>query len=258
TMSCCPKPKAKCCCYAEGGSSFRQCHRAPFIDAVGPYPDEIIMSVLDRILCLVRADKIIRSIAMVTHMEPPTNACCPPPPTLCCPPTRRSSSTCASVCSTKTLSSSMKTCNSQPPSSCCGSCFSPRSPCLKRISAASCCPRQRVVRVDFDHPAEVRTFGGGCSTVKKRIERSLSTCSVACQQLKEKLVPKDGAKCKDHTWLWTRMMDTKEGYKMYEVFKNSKTGQPPSTAAGDKDNGPLIVFMMTPNGYIMPFESVSS
>ncbi|KAH8412617.1 hypothetical protein KR009_003654 [Drosophila setifemur] len=252
-----------CCeCQSEEGCDSPKCLNIKppphtlLYDVVGPYPDEVIMAILDRILYLSGAAKITRMIMMAGYGQAfktiSGKSRAPASPSCCCT-TPRPSSSCRTCCSNPPSS---RCCLPKSPSS--KSCL-PKSPCIKtsRISAAGGCPRQRSTRVDFEHPAEdiaMRKDAGGF-TLKDRMKLSMSLCSLACEQLKSKLVPNESPQRKENKWLWTRLVRSKDGCKIYEVYKDSDAKNSP-TKLGSK--APVILFLVMPNGYIMPFESLSS
>ncbi|XP_017130424.1 uncharacterized protein LOC108148080 isoform X2 [Drosophila elegans] len=256
-MSCCgcgtQKPG---CCECAPGLRLEKTPQTPFFDTLGPYPDEVIMTMLDRILYLSGATKIIPMLNLAGSTEK-TKSCTPP---LTC--TTSAISTCSS-------SSAWRTCCSKPSSSCCtkapSTCrqkFSPvpcsgKSSCIKsssRLSATTCCPRQRTPRVDFDHPAEDIPMRkkAGSDTVEEHFKRSISETSLACQHLKTKLTCQESPKRKEQKWLWTRLIPANNGCMVYEVYKDSDAEKSPS---GIGSEAPIILFLVMPNGYIMPFES---
>nr|XP_016929086.1 uncharacterized protein LOC108009323 [Drosophila suzukii] len=276
-MSSCCGTQTPRCCECPPGLRLEKNPQAPIFDMLGPHPDEVVMTILDRILYLSGATKIIPMLELASYGPALKKESCTPPST-CAP------SPCTSISSSAHPSSSMwNTCCSQPPSSCCpkptSSCGSgktavPCSPkispvpctpksCCKtssRLSAAACCPRQRTPRVDFDHPAEIIPMRkkAGSTTIRERMERmdqSISTCSVACQQLKTKLASTESSAGKDQKWLWTRLIRSNNGCMVYEVYKESDGDNSPSRIGSES---PIILFLVMPNGYIMPFESIGS
>lgn len=247
-----------CSCDSHLGISFKRKPCTVFGDLIGPYPDEVIMTVLDRILYLAGATKIIRAIATEHFIQPlkaenesrkvQPKACGTPVPS--CP-----SNSCTSTYSILPKTSSTRTCCSSRREESVRTC---QSPCIKsssKIGAAACSPRQRAARVDFANPVDgdKRKIAGGVN-MKDRLKRSISICSIACQQLKHKLTSQDSPPHKKQKWLWTRLIRSKDGCKVYEVFKNSNVDQAPSSIGS---NAPVIIFLVMQNGYIMPFESVS-
>ncbi|XP_032583195.1 uncharacterized protein LOC6613095 [Drosophila sechellia] len=253
--SCCATQTTRCEC--PTGLRLGKRPQAPLIDMLGPHPDEIIMTILDRILYLSGATKIIPMLEL--SKEAP-----------------RAPSHCSSGSSSAYPSSAWSTCCSKPsticccpkPTKCCGSpkvplvpcspMHTPKSSCFKtpsRLSAAACCPRQRTPRVDFDHPAEDIPLRkkAGSATITEQISRSISTCSVACQQLKDKLTSQVAQGNKDQKWLWTRLIRGNDGCMVYEVYKDSDADNSPSTIGSE---APIILFLVMPNGCIMPFESI--
>ncbi|XP_017076128.1 uncharacterized protein LOC108111236 [Drosophila eugracilis] len=266
-MSCCCGTQTPRCCECPPGLRIDKTPQAPLFDMLGPQPDEVIIMILDRILYLSGATKIIPMLEWAGYGSAAKDSC--PPST--CP-----SSHCSSATSSNHPSSSVwNTCCSKASSCCkqprtCGSQkgspkvppvpHSPKPCCIKtpsRISAASSCPRQRTPRVDFDNPADnipMRRKAGSIS-VRERMERSISSCSVACQQLKAKLASEEISGQKDQKWLWTRLTHGKNGCMVYEVYKDSDADSSPSSI---RSEAPIILFLVMPNGCIMPFESISS
>ncbi|KAH8298153.1 hypothetical protein KR018_009254 [Drosophila ironensis] len=55
----------------------------------------------------------------------------------------------------------------------------------------------------------------------------------------------------DEKLLWTRLVCAKDGYKKYEVYKETSDDDPP-----DDNTEPILVFLVLPNNYIMSFEKV--
>ncbi|KQS69997.1 uncharacterized protein Dere_GG24524, isoform B [Drosophila erecta] len=248
--SCCATQTT--CCACPPGLRLEKTPQAPLFDMLGPHPDEVIMTILDRILYLSGATKIIPMLELAKQ-APCTpihctsassssawNTCYSTPSTICCPKATR-------CCC----------CPKVPPVPCCSKATS-KSSCIKttsRLSAAACCPRQRTPRVDFDHPAENIPLrkSAGSATIRDRMIRSISTCSLACQQLKDKLTSQESQGRKDQKWLWTRLIRGDNGCMVYEVYKDSDAGNSPSEI---KSEAPIILFLVMPNGYIMPFESL--
>ncbi|XP_001355972.4 uncharacterized protein [Drosophila pseudoobscura] len=241
---------------------FHKTLQAPLYDLLGPYPDEIIMATLDRILYYSGATKVIRMLAM--------SVCAPEGDT---PDKERAATSCGSVPSLVCPSTSAVTCCSWPPSNCSyrkvpSTPCKQKPSCIKRASKkpSSCCnrstsslPRRRSPRVDFCNPVddfEPRKIGGEC-LLGERIKESLSTCALTCARLKLKLSTRaSSAPSNKNKWLWTKLVSARDGYKVYEVFKESNAEQDPSQIVGK--GSPVIVFLVLPNGYIMPFESIST
>ncbi|KAH8353196.1 hypothetical protein KR084_009626 [Drosophila pseudotakahashii] len=286
--SCCGAETPKCC-ECPPGLRLEKTPQAPVFDMLGPHPDEVIMTILDRILYLSGATKIIPMLELAAYGSSLKKESCPPS-------SAGAASHCTSVSTSVPLSSSMwNTCCSKPPStattccsnkptSSCGSRKVPPVPCCpkvptppvpctpctpctpksccktsSRLSAAACCPRQRTPRVDFDHPADIIPLRkkAGSATTKERTNPSISTCSVACHQLKTKLASQEfsGGSGKDQRWLWTRLIRGNDGCMVYEVYKESDADKSPSRIGSE---APIILFLVMPNGYIMPFESICS
>lgn len=88
----------------------------------------------------------------------------------------------------------------------------------------------------------------------RNIARSFSLCSLACRKLKEKL--KFAETTSDHStkWLWTKMQNYGDGIQVFEVFKNSSTATHPTKF--DTCKAAKIIFIILPTGFIMPFETL--
>ncbi|KAH8249025.1 hypothetical protein KR032_005316 [Drosophila birchii] len=237
--------------------------------AVGPYPDEVIMSLLDTIILLYGEPVTKKMSCPSVPSCPPLPSCrpvpsCPPPPS--CHPLQSSCSASslgrcssfytmnASSCTSKVTERKGK--DSPAPST-------PKSVCFKapssRICAASRCPRyHRTPRVDFKNPADdirKRTSSGSFS-MKQQLMTAEIICSAACQALKTRLKPKKSqrSECKGQTWLWTRLIRTKNGCQVYEVYKDSNAKSSPSKIGS---TAPALVFLVLRNGNIMPFETIA-
>ncbi|KAH8308333.1 uncharacterized protein [Drosophila kikkawai] len=231
---------------------------------IGPYPDEVIMSALDNILVLWGATKIKHMMELQASGKVTKNKSCPPSPS--CPPLPSCSSACSVGRSGSFHSMSSTSCpsraidwkgkHSSAPSSPKAVCF--RGP-SSRLSAAASSPRQRSPRVDFTHPADDirKRHSAGSFSMKQRLMQAEMVCSAACEALKTRLKPKESPRsgCKGQKWLWTRLIRTKNGCQVYEVYKDSKADCSPSKI-GSK--APAIVFLVLRNGHIMPFETITS
>ncbi|KRJ97137.1 uncharacterized protein Dyak_GE15115, isoform B [Drosophila yakuba] len=257
-------------CECPPGLRLEKTPQAPLFDMLGPHPDEVIMTILDRILYLSGATKIIPMLELAKQVGSALKNESGPPPAPSAPSHCSSASSSVQPCS-----SAWNSCYSKPSTICCPKtprcCSSPKVPhipccpvdtpkssCMKspsRLSAASCCPRQRTPRVDFDHPAEDIPLrkNAGSATIKERMIRSISTCSLACQQLKDKLKSQESQGRKDQKWLWTRLVRGNDGCMVYEVYKDSDADRSPSKIESE---APIILFLVMPNGCIMPFESI--
>ncbi|KRF98279.1 uncharacterized protein Dwil_GK23740 [Drosophila willistoni] len=300
-MKCCGiKPETCCACQepsGQDGLKFKKEPQPVILDALGLYPDEFLMTVLDRVLYYSGATKIKHMFQMATlaggNVDAIAAAVSGVGGETLTPARTASSTSCAkatSKCSIVSLlcpppksgCSSIKpalipciSCSkSKPPTpvrssvkpTCLKSsskCLKPSPTCCSRLSAASCCPRQRSPRVDFanavpDCRQSERQESGGLS-MRDRLKYSLSLCSMACRNLKSKL-PCSCRRCTTkesdrNKWLWTRLISTKDGCKVYEVYKDSNVNRAPCNMEGSKE--PVIIFLIMPNGYIMPFETFS-
>lgn len=133
-----------------------------------------------------------------------------------------------------------------------GSSCAPKSSSLKsKLSSDNKPPcqgniRLRTPRVDFANPI----CDNRGPSLMERMKHSLSTCSLACKQIKTRLA----ANCKNNNrWVWTRLTRSGDGCKTYEVYQSSAANKSPNTAGQ-----PDIVFLVMPNGQVMPFETVPS
>jgi len=104
----------------------------------------------------------------------------------------------------------------------------------------ACSPRPRTTRVDFAHPVVDNRLTSGEQSISTCLKQSLLSCSVACRRLKGKLSGKD------KNYVWTRMVHSEKGSKVYEVYQKSNPKKP------------TIVFLVLPNGHVMPFETLSA
>ncbi|XP_020809267.1 LOW QUALITY PROTEIN: uncharacterized protein LOC110184960 [Drosophila serrata] len=240
---------------------------------VGPFPDEVFMNILDGIILLWGAIKI-KNMGNVQNSEPVTKekSCLPPhssSPQSSCPPLPSCTPTYScSTCSLGRVSSFHTICCSSSPSKP-NDCkerdstvtSSPKSVCFKgsnRISAAANCPRQLSARVDFKHPADDirKQQSAGGPSMKERLMQAEIVCSAACDALKTRLAQEESrSECKGQKWLWTKLIRTKNGCQVYEVYKDSNANCSPSKI-GSKT--PAMVFLVLRNGHIMPFESIKT
>ncbi|XP_068145183.1 uncharacterized protein [Drosophila tropicalis] len=298
-MKCCGiKPETCCACQERSGQNELKFKKEPqpiILDALGLYPDEFLMTVLDRLLYYTGATKIKHMFQMATLGKVDAIAAAVSgvgDKTLT--PARKASRTCCVKASSKSsivsllcptpksacnsikpaLISCTSCCKSKPPTPICPSakptcikssprCLKRTPTCCSRLSAASCCPRQRSPRVDFanavpDCRQSERQESGGLS-MRDRLKYSLSLCSLACRNLKSKL-PCSCSQCTTketdrNKWLWTRLISTKDGCKVYEVYKDSNVNRAPCKM--ECSHEPVIIFLIMPNGYIMPFETFS-
>ncbi|XP_043640738.1 uncharacterized protein LOC122611597 isoform X2 [Drosophila teissieri] len=232
-------------CECPPGLRLEKTPQAPLLDMLGPHPDEVIMTILDRILYLSGATKIIPMLELAKQGSALKNESCPPPAP--CAPSHCSSA----GSSVQPCSSAWNSCYSKPSTVCCPK--ATRCCSTPKVPPVPCCPR--TPRVDFDHPAEDIPLrkNAGSATIKERMIRSISTCSLACQQLKDKLTSQESQGRKDQKWLWTRLVRGNDGCMVYEVYKDSDADRSPSKIESE---APIILFLVMPNGCIMPFESI--
>ncbi|EDW04433.1 uncharacterized protein LOC6571696 [Drosophila grimshawi] len=214
-------------------------------DVLGPFPDEVIMTALDRILYCLGATRIYHQLKGLPY-APQASAC-----TLPCP-----KPSCSSLSSPMSNTSHSKYTSASSKGTCKPNCACNQTSAAAKLKSTTSRPsRPRMPRVDFAHPViDDRQLAGGHPTLSDRMKGSLSTATIAYSRLKSRLA----AKLPDsgHKWLWTRLVHSKDGCHVYEVYKNSDVGHAPQKMAGAKEA--IILFLVTPNGYVMPFETVSS
>lgn len=181
-------------------------------------------------------------------------------------PTLSPITTCNKACSTMRISTAETSCNDASVNNCACSQSSSRYDTARNQNGSSCAPkssslksnllcdnkppcqgniRLRTPRVDFANP--ISDDRG--PSLMECMKHSLSTCSLACKQIKTRLA----ANCKNRRWVWTRLTRSKDGCKTYEVYHSSAANKSPNTAGQ-----PDIVFLVMPNGQVMPFETVPS
>ncbi|XP_030384511.1 uncharacterized protein LOC115631815 [Scaptodrosophila lebanonensis] len=273
-MSCCPNQEICCGCSTspQPVAVFRKLQQPLVYDALGPYPDEALMSALDRILYYAGATKILRMLDLAKLAPSNETGNCSSVTSVGCPPpacSAQATSSC-SVCSLFCAKDKSSGCTPKSKPKCAVPCVSrgcgsstlsvcnTKPPCLKpSVTKCSPPPRQRTPRVDFANPVDMcpktkRSDGGGPSFTD-RMKRSLSMCSMAVRRLKSKVTSRCEPRADGQRWLWTRMVCQDNGCKVYEVYKDSDSSKAPC----EKEGSPVIIFLVMPNGYIMPFESLS-
>ncbi|KAH8409442.1 hypothetical protein KR222_005067 [Zaprionus bogoriensis] len=231
-------------------------HSSLLCDALGPFPDEVIMAVLDRILYFSGVTKIWHHFDLVTMSFTGAAKLAAEPPAL--PAITKCHKACStscvdsvdniSKCSSQSSQSKYATPKSKHISCCTLKSTSIKSKCSSSKTPPGCTPRLRSPRVDFANPvADTRALGGaGGHSLTDRMKQSLTTCSIACHRLKSRLAARS-----DQRWVWTRLVRSEDGCKIYEVYHNSSMSQ---KSRGSKQ--PDIVFLVMPTGQVMPFESV--
>ncbi|EDW11152.2 uncharacterized protein LOC6575705 [Drosophila mojavensis] len=249
-----------CCCCQVRKDPCRTCGAAPLdvsccgrrvgqcslTNALTPYPDEIIMTILDRILYFFGATKICHLLG-----NPP----CRSPPPVC------AKSSCTSVTCTSGQMSKCSTSSSLSKlagAKLTGNCKSKSSSLKSKSSvgqSTGCSAGPRTPHVDFAHPAgDNRRRSADSISLSDRMKLSLSKASIAYTRLKSKLSA--NLQHLGKKWLWTRLVRSENGCHIYEVYKNSAKEPDSCSMSGDKE--PVILFLVTPNGQVMPFESLSN
>ncbi|XP_034474351.1 uncharacterized protein LOC117781662 [Drosophila innubila] len=256
---CSSMPQAVACCNQPDDVG-------PLCYAMGPYPDEVIMLALDRVLYYLGATKILHQLELtcssstVQEKESASPASIPAPPCT----VASSTSTCSlmgkidvSKCSSNSSISKYTTAKSK---NSVGDFTLPKTSSLRlkstiqKVTIPACNSRPRTPRVDFAHPVVDNRIKSGGPSISTRMKQSLSTCSLACRRLTDKLSA--NSLDKHQRWVWTRLVHSENGSKVYEVYQNSNTNKKPWKMSGPKQ--PVIVFLVLPNGHVMPFETISS
>ncbi|XP_023170760.2 uncharacterized protein LOC111599360 [Drosophila hydei] len=253
---------SRCCCCQAQKDDCHKCRSAPqavscfnqrvnqypVSDALAPYPDEIIMTILDRILYFFGATNVCHQPEPEQTAMRLGNSPCNPPSSVC------GKSSCSSVtcnmglmskASTTSSLSKFATAKSMGNSTLC----SPKS--KGSVCQPACCwSGPRKPHVDFAHPVyDNHQRADDSNTLSERMKVSLSQASIACRRLKSKLstnLQHLGKKC-----LCTRLVRSENGCQIYEVYKNS--GKETTCC-----EAPVILFLVTPNGQVMTFESLST
>ncbi|XP_017839628.1 uncharacterized protein LOC108597536 [Drosophila busckii] len=290
-MSCCPSDTevaAGCGCVCDtSGPPVLACFNREDIHASWfPYPDEVILSLLDNLLYFAGATKIVHlwnlaklgtTISLGGSLSkeqlPPTQrASATTLYSIKAPSSRSSWSKFATArnsiksCLSASKAASMYLSSSSPKPS--GSCVSLRKPiaCCSSKSTSfkpNCIgvpppSRPRTPRVDFANPVSEfsRIQGGSGTGPPMRLRKMLADCCPSCQRIKAKINSTLPSHANGQKWLWTRFVNTDNGCKVYEVYKNSDVERSPTQLAGNKE--PVIYFLVMPTGHILPFETVSS
>ncbi|XP_060659365.1 uncharacterized protein LOC132793451 [Drosophila nasuta] len=226
--------------------------------ALGPYPDEVIMLALDRILYYSGVTKIKHLLQMAnfgtsSQLVPPVSISTPTPP----------SAPCKVSCGTSTCNligkidvskyNSSNSSLSHFTSAKTGKSIKGLTPSLRSQTVNVSNLRPRTPHVDFANPVVDNRLPAGPS-FSTSVKQSLSACSIACRRLKVKLSAT--AQNKDQRWVWTRLVSSANGCKVYEVYQNSQSDKKPWKSCDPKQQ-PVVVFLVMPSGYVMVFETVS-
>lgn len=177
-------------------------------------------------------------------------------------PTLTPITACDKSCSTTRIVTPEASCNEASVKACPSSQGSSRYDTARNLQGSSCAPkssslkscnikppcqgnlRVRTPRVDFANPI----CDNRGPPFMECMKNSLSTCSLACKQIKTRLA----SSCKNRRWVWTRLTRSRDGCKTYEVYHSSSANKSPNSGGQ-----PDIVFLVMPNGQVMPFETVS-
>ncbi|XP_053959519.1 uncharacterized protein LOC128864057 [Anastrepha ludens] len=220
----------------------------PAYDAFGPFPDETIVSGLDRALYFMGARRVQEFLHLPTpSMDSSNSDISLTVSPVSCPDSHRSCRNCSTVITTdsknkKQLPSCLKltktcTCDKCRASTTKTMIFS-KKPCCTTSSA--CSTKSSLSRAQECEPPKS----------SNPLKRSFSMCSLACRKLKQMLTfPSKDSKPK---WIWARIHSTSNGCQVYEIFKNSNVCTHPSEF--EKKRTPQVIFVVLKNGVIMPFE----
>ncbi|XP_067626157.1 uncharacterized protein [Eurosta solidaginis] len=226
----------------------------PACDAFGPFPDETIVSGIDRALYLMGARRVQEFLHLPTPSLDSTNSDISLTISqVSCPESHRPCRVCSTVIATDTKDKNkLPSCLKITRTCTCPKCRASTSK-VTTLTKKQCCgsssphsSKTNISHVQLCEPPK------STNTLK----RSFSMCSLACRKLKEMLTfpPKDDS-CKPK-WLWARLHSTSIGCQVYEIFKNSNVCTHPSEF--EKKRTPQVIFVVLKNGVIMPFEILPS
>ncbi|XP_065358571.1 uncharacterized protein LOC135952508 [Calliphora vicina] len=240
------QPLPKCSLYAK---TFKKT-QIPIYDAFGPFPDEPLMTSIDRVLFLFGARKVQKYF----------NSECPCDSSDCCSvvkqleygkehkPHQNCESEKCFVRNTPTYSVLQKCQN-------CKCDVSSNKSLHFRESSLS--RRSITPRISIKENS-CRQERGQIAIPLRALKKSFSLCSLACRKLKEKLSLAVPSSLPSHIispqWLWTKVESYADGCQVYEIFKNSSTTTHPTKF--DTCKAAKIIFVILPTGIIMPFETL--
>ncbi|KAI8125674.1 hypothetical protein FF38_09430 [Lucilia cuprina] len=232
----------KCSLYAK---TFKKT-QIPVYDAFGPFPDEPLMSGIDRVLFFFGGGRVQKYFnSEYTTIE------------------QASKSGCSSVVK-------FESCCKDQHNKGFEKCLVRNSPTYSVIQNCKCCqcdvcPQKSSIFRDSRLSPRICIKENTSSRDSKKIgiplralKRSFSLCSLACRKLKEKLslaLPSTMVTpiIAPH-WLWTKVENYSNGCQVYEIFKNSTITTHPTKF--DTCRASKIIFVILPTGIIMPFETL--
>ncbi|XP_036328307.1 uncharacterized protein LOC118740755 [Rhagoletis pomonella] len=226
----------------------------PAYDAFGPFPDETIVSGIDRALYLMGARRVQEFLHLPTpSMDSSNSDISLTVSQVSCPESHRPCRVCNTVIPTDSKNKrQLPSCLKMTKTCSCAKCRAStvktmivsKKPCCCSSSLA-CSTKSSMSRVQICEPPKS----------SNPLRRSFSLCSLACRKLKQMLTfpPKDGCKPK---WHWARLHSTLNGCQIYEIFKNTNVCTHPSEF--EKKRTPQVIFVVLQNDVIMPFEILPS
>ncbi|XP_004531583.1 uncharacterized protein LOC101461929 [Ceratitis capitata] len=229
----------------------------PACDAFGPFPDETIVSSLDRALYLMGARRVQEFLHLPTPSLDSSNSDISVTVSqVSCPESHRPCRKCNTIITTDTKDKTkLPSCLKVTKTCTCPKCraSTAKTMTLSRKPCCCCCS----IASTHSSKSSLSSHVQICEPPKTAnpLKRSFSMCSLACRKLKQMLTfpPKDGEKSR---WLWARLQSTDNGCQVYEIFKNSSVCTHPSEF--EKKRTPQVIFVMLQNGNIMPFEILSA
>ncbi|XP_037812237.1 uncharacterized protein LOC119603997 [Lucilia sericata] len=211
----------KCSLYAK---TFKKT-QLPVYDAFGPFPDEPLMSGIDRVLFFFGGGRVQKYFnSEYSSIE------------------EASKSGCSSVVKFESFCKDRKVLEK---------CLVRNSPTYSVIQNCKCC--------QFDDVCSQKSliFRDSKLSPRKCIKEN-SSRQETCRKLKEKLslaLPSTmTTPIIEPHWLWTKVENYSNGCQVYEIFKNSSITTHPTKF--DTCRASKIIFVILPTGIIMPFETL--
>lgn len=239
-------PTPTCSLYAK---TFKKT-QIPVYDALGPFPDEPLMTSIDRVLFLFGGRKVRKYFNSECFSVGSGKSDC-----------------CSTINSQMEHKAHHNYSNDQ--------CYVQKSPTYSVIQKlksskydmrsnkstsfqeSSLSPRCNTPRISINENS-CRQESGKIGIPLRVLKRSFSLCSLACRKLKEKLsLAQSSLQSRPPSspqWLWTKMEIYADGCQIFEVFKNSNAATHPTKF--DTCKASKIIFVILPTGIIMPFETL--
>ncbi|XP_011201749.2 uncharacterized protein LOC105225109 [Bactrocera dorsalis] len=228
----------------------------PACDAFGPFPDETIVSGIDRALYLMGARRVQEFLHLPTPSLDSSNSDISLTVSqVSCPNSHRPCRKCSTVITSDTKDKNkLPSCLKVTKTCTCPKCRASTAQTMTFSKKPCCCCGSSSAR---SSKSSLASHVQICEPPKSMnpLKRSFSMCSLACRKLKQMLTfpSSDDQKAK---WLWARLHSTENGCQVYEIFKNSSVCTHPSEF--EKQRMPQVIFVVLQNGAIMPFEILPS